>query len=521
MLARPAPAARAVHVRMLVAVLVAAVVAVGLTGCSLGGGEGSIADVEAFQPLPVPPLAPSRLDDDGRRVFDLDVRETSTDFGAGPVPGTWGANGDYLAPTIRAERGDTVVVNVTNGTPEMTTLHWHGMHVPARMDGGPHSMVPPGTTWSPTWTIDQPAATLWFHPHPHGQTAEQIYRGLAGLFIIDDPAADPGGLPDEYGVDDIPLVVQDKSFTPSGELDFEAGETTAVGFVGDTVVVNGALGAYLEADHERIRLRLLNASTARIYRFAMADDRPFSVIASDGGLLAEPVTTTSVQLSPAERAEIVVDLRPGETTALVSHTPDLGARVDAARIFGGATFDVLQIRAGDDLEPAPDLPTTTAELPAVDRASAAGSRAFVMGGRIINGRLMDMGRIDEVVTVDTPEIWSVTNQSSLPHNFHVHDGQFRVLSMDGSPPPAELAGWKDTVYVAPTTTVEVLVRFETYTDPGFPYMYHCHLTVHEDQGMMGQFVVVEPGTDPSQVSAPADAMHSGAGTHTAPTPAAG
>jgi FtsP/CotA-like multicopper oxidase with cupredoxin domain len=487
---------------LVVAAVTAALVAVGLTGCSLGGGEGSIGAVEAFQPLPVPPLAESRRDAQGRRVFDLDVRETSADLGAGPVPGTWGANGDYLAPTIRAERGDTVLVNVTNGTDETTTLHWHGMHLPARMDGGPHSMVPPSSTWSPTWTIDQPAATLWFHPHPHGQTAEQIYRGLAGLFIIDDPAADPGGLPDEYGVDDIPLIVQDASFTPTGELDFEAGETTAVGFVGDTVVVNGAIGAYLEADHERIRLRVLNASTARVYRLAMADDRPFAVIASDGGLLAEPVVTSSVQLSPAERAEVVVDLRPGETTALVSHTPDLGARVDAARIFGGGTFEVLQIRAADRLVPSPDLPTTTATLPAATRDSAAGHRSFVLGGRVINGRLMDMGRVDEVVTVDTTEIWSVTNQSSQPHNFHVHDGQFRVLSMEGSPPPAELAGWKDTVYVAPTTTVEMLVRFETYTDPGFPYMYHCHLTVHEDQGMMGQFVVVEPGTDRRQVSAP-------------------
>ena len=506
---------------MVVAALGAALLGTWLAGCSLGSGGGTITEVEAFQPLPVPPLAESTVDGQGRRVFDLDIRETTTDFGSGPVPGTWGANGDYLAPTVRARRGETVLLNVTNETTETTTLHWHGMHVPARMDGGPHSMVPPGTTWSPTWTIDQPAATLWFHPHPHGRTAEQIYRGLAGLFIIDDPAADPGGLPDSYGVDDIPLIVQDKSFTPSGELDFEAGETTAVGFVGDTIVVNGAVGAYLDAAHERIRLRLLNASTARVYRFAMADNRPFTVIASDGGLLAEPVTTTSVQLSPAERAEIVVDLRPGETTALVSHTPDLGARVDAARIFGGGTFDVLQIRAADQLEPAPDLPGTTATLPAADRASASGARSFVLGGRIINGRLMDMGRIDEVVTVDTTEIWSVTNQSSLPHNFHVHDGQFRVLSMDGSPPPAELAGWKDTVYVAPTTTVEMLVRFETYTDPGFPYMYHCHLTVHEDQGMMGQFVVVEPGTDPALVSAPMGAMRSGIGAGAEPTPASG
>jgi FtsP/CotA-like multicopper oxidase with cupredoxin domain len=115
---------------------------------------------------------------------------------------------------------------------------------------------------------------------------------------------------------------------------------------------------------------------------------------------------------------------------------------------------------------------------------------------------MDMGRIDEVVPEGQSEVWTITNQSSLPHNFHVHDGQFRVLSVDGAPPAAVLAGWKDTVYVAPTTDVRILVRFEGYPDPQFPYMYHCHLQTHEDQGMMGQFVVVEPGTEESEVSAP-------------------
>jgi FtsP/CotA-like multicopper oxidase with cupredoxin domain len=474
-----------------------------LAGCSSGGSPGSIRDVEAFQPLPIPDVAESWTDAEGRRVVDLDVRETTTDFGEGEVAGTWGANGTYLAPTIRASSGETVVVNVANNTTQMTTLHWHGMHLPARMDGGPHSMVQPSTTWSPTWTIDQPAATLWYHPHPHGRTAEQIYRGLAGLFIVDDPAADPSGLPDNYGVDDIPLIVQDKAFTPDGGLDFDTGSTTAAGFVGDTIVVNGAIGAYVDVAHTHVRLRLLNASTARIYDFAMADGRPFDVIASDGGLLAEPVRAESVQLSPAERAEVVVSVRPGETTALVSRTPDLGSRVDAARIFGAATFDVVEIRAAAELVAAEPLPTRLSRgLAPADTDGVEHTRSFVLGGRIINGRLMDMDRVDEIVPVGRSEVWSVTNQSSQPHNFHIHDGQFRVLSMDAGPPPAPLAGWKDTVYVAPTTTVEILVRFETYTDPAFPYMYHCHLQVHEDQGMMGQFVVVKPGTPASEVGVP-------------------
>jgi len=491
---------------MLAVSVVAAVLASLLAGCSLSGGQGAVRDVPAQRPLPIPPVAESVIDDQGRRVVDLDILQTAHDFGAGEVSGTWAATAGealtYLGPTIRVQRGETVAVNVANETDEMTTLHWHGMHLPARMDGGPHSMVQPGTTWSPTWTVDQPAATLWYHPHPHGRTAEQIYRGLAGLLIIDDPDADTG-LPSEYGVDDVPLVVQDKAFTPEGGLDMTAGSDTAVGFVGDTIVVNGAIGAFHEVRHERVRLRLLNASTGRVYRFALSDDRPFHVVGSDGGLLPTPVQARTVQLSPAERAEIVVEMQPGETIGLVSRTPELGGRVDAARLFGGGTFDVLELRAADQLDASPPLPPVLADLPEVEASEATHERSFTLGGRIINGRLMDMGRIDEVVPVGRTENWSVTNQANQPHNFHVHDGQFRVLSMDGDAPPAHLAGWKDTVYVAPTTTVVLQVRFDTYTDPGFPYMYHCHLTVHEDQGMMGQFVVVEPGTPDSAVSSPA------------------
>jgi FtsP/CotA-like multicopper oxidase with cupredoxin domain len=477
--------------------LLLTVVALVLTACS-GGGQSTIRAVGVLQPLPIPPLAESSLDEQGRRVVDLDVQEGSADFGAGPVSGVWGANGPHLGPTIRASRGETVVVNVHNGTGETTTLHWHGMHLPAQMDGGPHQMVEPGQTWSPTWTIDQPAATLWYHPHPHGRTAAQAYRGLVGLFVLDDPAQ-PVDLPAEYGVDDIPLIVQDVSITPDGRLDADTGRTTAVGFVGDTLLVNGAIGPYLDVGTELVRLRLLNASLGRVYRFGLADSRPFWQVASDGGLLAAPVRTTDVQLSPAERAEIVVPLTPGERVRLVSRPPDLGARLSGSVEVGSRPFDVLELRAADVLAPSRPLPETLTPMPVADRAEAQRTRTFVLGGRTINGRLMAMERIDEEVPLGETEVWAVTNQASLPHNFHVHDGQFRVLSMDGRPPPETLAGWKDTVYVAPTTTVELLVRFDTYHDPAWPYMYHCHLMVHEDQGMMGQFVVLAPGeeADPS------------------------
>src|SRR5689334_6639736 len=136
--------------------------------------------------LAIPPLAESHLDGAGRRVFDLNAQAGTTDLGHGKTR-TLGFNGSYLGPTLRATRGEQVLVNIHNGLSRDTTVHWHGMHLPARMDGGPHQPIAPGATWSPQWKVDQPAATLWYHPHPDGATEDQVYQGLAGLFIVDDP----------------------------------------------------------------------------------------------------------------------------------------------------------------------------------------------------------------------------------------------------------------------------------------------------------------------------------------------
>ncbi|MFC7482675.1 multicopper oxidase family protein [Luedemannella flava] len=221
-----------------------------------------------------------------------------------------GFNGDYLGPTLRAKRGEEVVVNVHNRLTEATTVHWHGMHLPAEADGGPLRMVDAPGTWSPTWRINQPAATLWYHPHPHGSTANQTYQGLAGMFILDDPATDVAALPHEYGVDDVPVIVQDKNFD-GDHLKGRGGVFGAIGILGDTVVVNGTAAAFLDVTTDRVRLRLLNASNARVYDFGFADNREYDLVGTDGGLLAAPVTTRRVMLSPGERAEIVVAVRPG------------------------------------------------------------------------------------------------------------------------------------------------------------------------------------------------------------------
>src|SRR5690606_15238070 len=218
-----------------------------------------------------------RIAEDGTRVFQLTVQAGSREFIAGTPTETWGYNGDYLGPTLRAARGERVAVEFTNSLPEATTVHWHGMHLPAAMDGNPHQLVEPGGTWRPTWTIDQPAATLWYHPHPHGETEQHVYRGLAGMFLLDDEDSRMPGLPAEYGVDDIPVVVQDKHIGSDGELLLD-NDGNEIGLLGSTILVNGATGPYQEVTTESVRLRLLNGSTARTYNFGVADDRAFQLL---------------------------------------------------------------------------------------------------------------------------------------------------------------------------------------------------------------------------------------------------
>lgn len=214
-------------------------------------------------------------------------------------------------------------------------MHWHGMHLPARMDGGPHQGIPAGSVWSPSWRITQPAATLWYHPHPHGATEEHTYRGIAGMFIVDDHNPASASLPHTYGVDDLPVIVQDKKFDEGGRLQFRPDPVSPSGLLGDTILVNGTLRPHHIVTSERIRLRLLNASTARVYSFGFADSQTFATIASDGGLLAQPAAMRRLRLSPGERAEIVVTMTPGDDAVLRSYPIDLGGNRWNNRFTGG------------------------------------------------------------------------------------------------------------------------------------------------------------------------------------------
>ncbi|WP_344481632.1 multicopper oxidase family protein [Glycomyces endophyticus] len=465
--------------------------------------------VDFDTPLAIPPIAESTPDPSGARVFDLEVKSGTTVFEAGRETATWGINGNFLGPTIRARRGEEVAFSVYNGLDEGTSIHWHGMHLPAVMDGGPHQEVEPGGDWTPQWTLNQPAATLWYHPHPHGRTADHVYRGLAGMFIVDDEESDALPLPKTYGVDDLPMIVQDRNLDDDGQFEGGGSIMSMQGILGDRIMVNGTLGPYVDVATRLVRLRLLNGSVSRLYNFGFADDRLFQVIATDGGLLPQAWETDRLQLSPGERAEIVVAFEPGETAVLRSHPADEGYTGPLGRVNGADDLlDVCEFRAAAALTDETSVPAAMGTAPDLDPADAAEERSFSLAGfNQINGEAMDLQRIDFGVREGTVELWEVSNADGYMHNFHVHDVQFQVVSVDGAEPPERLRGWKDTVQLVPQRKYLLAMRFADYTDPDLPYMYHCHILAHEDSGMMGQFVVLGEGEEIGAV--PAGAAHGG------------
>lgn len=338
-------------------------------------------------------------------------------------------------------------INVTNHLSETTTLHWHGMHLPAAMDGGLHQPVEPGGTWQPYWTSTNEASTLWYHPHQLGTTGEQIYHGLAGLFIIDDQVTDSLDIPQEYGVDDIPLFVQDRRFDSSGQLVYEkhgenGGVPAPAGRVGDTILVNGTRFPYVEVPRKIVRRRILNGSNGRRYNSGFSDSRAFYQIASDGGLLEAPVERTRMLLGAGERAEILVDLSNTQVpVTLISYAIDDNPSFLEGLVRGtfgqgdtGQQFTILEIRpqssqaqAGQPGKSGQTIPSKLTTINRLSEKDAGRTRQFRLDVDTINNKAMDHTRVDELVKKGDVEIWEVRNESPFYHVFHVHGVQFLVL----------------------------------------------------------------------------------------------
>ena len=290
----------------------------GAAASMVGGFRPSNASGEdsARPALPIPPEL--RASADG--TIALEARPGSMRFEGTRDTPTYGVNGPYLGPAVRARRGEKVVMQVTNSLPEDTTMHWHGLIIPGAADGGPHQVISPGKQWRTELHIDQPAATLWFHPHYYPSTARQVLKGLAGLLIVDDDnEASALPLPSRWGVDDIPLIIEDRRFMPDGQL-FDRMNIVAVtnGYIGDFMLVNGAHYPEVRAARGWLRFRILNGSNARSYILAASDGRSLYVIASDCGLLESPVELKKLLVHVGERFEVLVDGRNGDAFDVVT-----------------------------------------------------------------------------------------------------------------------------------------------------------------------------------------------------------
>lgn len=426
--------------------------------------------------LKIPELLEDLNPDPNITEYQLNVQNGQTEFIDGKLADTMGYNGSYLGPVLRFTKGQQTNITVNNNLDAPTTLHWHGLLVDGEQDGGPMQGIKPNQSWQPSFVVDQPAATLWFHPHFIGTTADQVYYGLAGLIYIEDEISKDLNLPDIYGENDIPLIIQDRNFNNDGSLDYR---TSMMGVVpGDKIIINGTIKPFLKIGHEKIRLRILNASNSENLNLSLSNNLSFLMIASDGGLLSKPLSKKSLFLAPGERAEIVVDVGAVKKNTIALYNDN--------KI-------ILEFKIDEQLENSPNIPKELVTISQIPIGNDPIRRVFDLESMgiegTINGKNFNMDRIDEEVHKNESEIWVVRNLGGMMqtggHPFHVHGTQFQIISRDGKAPPLEERGFKDTVFVE--VGEEVLLRV-IFKYNGI-FMYHCHILEHEDNGMMGQFRV--------------------------------
>lgn len=439
---------------------------------------------------------------------------------------------NYLGPIFRVNKGEKIRVIFKNEVDEISIIHWHGLHVPAEMDGHPKYVIEKGEEYVYEFEVKNRAGTYWFHPHPHELTGPQVYSGLAGLFIISDNEEKKLNLPS--GNADIPIIIQDRTFDNDNQLvylDSPMGRMT--GFLGDDIIVNGKKNFSLNLDTKAYRMRLLNGSNSRIYKLALSDGTPFTVIGTDGGLLERPVQKEYLTFGPAERFDLIVDLsnkEPGESVNIVSlpFPSTFSGRSNMGGMMRGrmgrnndvqdmgSRLNLFSINIKNKVSGKFNIPSKLSTMEKTDPKNAVNyndPRKFVfgMGGHMrwtINNKTFEMTEVAdwEKVKLNTSEVWEFVNggggrgmmggMMQMPHPVHIHGLQFNIIERINDGAFDETLGsfkdgfvdegWKDSFLLLPGTRVKVLLRFEDFTGM---YLYHCHNLEHEDMGMMRNYLI--------------------------------
>lgn len=431
----------------------------------------------------------------------LTAQVTSTTVNGFTIPVLGYQQNNLLGPTFRVNKADAVNILLENNLSEHTNVHWHGLKIPALMDGHPDQVANAGGTFRYQFTVNQRAGLSWYHPHPHGKTGKQVFQGLAGMFLINDAEEAALNLPS--GSYELPLVIQDKRIT-SGGIPYNPGmEEVMAGFMGETILVNGINAPYTEVATRYYRLRLLNGSNARVYNLALSNYADMVIIGNDGGLLKNPVPVKDILLAPGERLDVLVNFA-GEPlgTAVYLTSKEFSNGGDAQ---GKQGFKIMKFKIAVSATNTFTIPATLSSITTLTASSAIKTRTFEISNAMehhgypmndgmkmshrINGKLYDSGRIDEHVAANTTELWVFDNsKGDEPHPMHLHGVFFQVLQRRGgrNQLTASENGWKDTVLVMPGETVKVLVPFENNTGK---FVFHCHNLEHEDDGMMLQYQV--------------------------------
>ena len=440
-------------------------------------------------PLPVPPLLESRR---GQPLF-LTLQRSHWSFNGdnNKVP-VWGINGLYLGPTVRVYSGDDVKLIYTNRLNEPVAMTVSGLQVPGALMGGAPRMMSSGADWAPVLPIRQGASTCWYHANTPNRMAPHVYNGLAGMWLVEDEVSKSLPLPKHYGVDDFPLIIQDKRLDNFATPVYDPPQDG--GFLGDVLLVNGVRNPYIEVSRGWVRLRLLNASNARRYQLSMSDNRPFTVIASDQGFLPAPMAVQQLSLAPGERREVLIDMSQGDEVSITAGTA--AGIMDRLRgLFQPSS--ILTSTLVLTLRPTGLLPLVTDNLPMRLLADqildgvAVRTREFRLGDSApgINGALWDMSRIDTVVQQGTFERWII--HADRPQALHIQGVMFLIKSVNGAQPMGEDRGWKDTVWV--DGDVELLVSFPQSSSEHFPFVYYSQSLEMADRGTAGQLFVQPVG----------------------------
>lgn len=440
------------------------------------------------------------------------------------LPGSW------LGPVFRVKPGQKIRIRFKNQLPRESVIHWHGLHIPPEMDGHPMYAIDNGEQYVYEFEVNNRPGTYWFHPHPDKITGPQVYRGLAGMFIVED---DENDLPAKEF--DVPLIIQDRIFNENNQLVYLQNNPMSrmQGFLGDRIAVNGIPENNMQVSKATYRFRVLNGSNTRIYKLAWSDGSDVIVIGSDGGLLPQPVRKPYLMLAPGERAEIWKDfsgmnaddevwlqsLPFNDGTSMGMGGGMMGGRMmSGSGPANGAAFDICKFTVTSESGERKSLPSafqTISSIRESEAVNAASPRQFRFYNQrmqwVINGETFGMREVAdwEKVKLNTTEIWEFINGDDgrgmgmmqdmmrMPHPVHLHGLQFQIIDRDISGVSVDSwetvkdgfvdDGWQDTFLLMPGMKVKIALKFEDFTGI---FVYHCHNLEHEDMGMMRNYEVI-------------------------------